>query len=136
MANRIICSRAHPWVNKCKERNLSRRLSVTIVMTWHCYEAGYDLASRKGLLNYLLFMANFKLYGKNEKQVDTLINTVRVFSSDIAMEFGISKWSWKVERYPSVKGLEEGDGYKYLGILEADDLKHARMKEAISVKST
>ena len=31
-----------------------------------------------------------------------------------------------------MKGLEEGDGYKYLGILEADDLKHAHMKEAIS----
>ena len=150
MANRIICSRAHPWVNKCKERNLSRRLSVTIVMTWHCYEAGYDLASRKGLLNYLLFMANFKLYGKNEKQVDTLINTVRVFSSDIAMEFGISKCavlvmtSGKVSkcegiRMPDaqvIRGLEEGDRYKYLGILEADDLKHAHMKEAISKEYT
>ena len=31
-----------------------------------------------------------------------------------------------------IKGLEEGDGYKYLGILEAVDLKHAHMKEAIS----
>ena len=29
-----------------------------------------------------------------------------------------------------IRGLEEG--YKYLGILEADDLKHAHMKEAIS----
>ena len=99
-------------------------------MTWHCYEAGYDLASRKGLLNYLLFMANFKLYGKNEKQVDTLINTVRVFSSDIAMEFGISKCAVLVMKRGKVskcegirisdaqviRGLEEGDGYKYLGI--------------------
>ena len=56
-------------------------------------KTGYDLASRKGLLNHLLFMNDLKLYGKNEKQVDTLRNTVRVFSSDIAMymEFGISK---------------------------------------------
>ena len=30
-----------------------------------------------------------------------------------------------------IRGLE-GDGYKYLGILEADDLKHAHIKEAIS----
>ena len=31
-----------------------------------------------------------------------------------------------------IRGLEEGDGYKYLGILEADDLKYAHMKETIS----
>ena len=31
-----------------------------------------------------------------------------------------------------IRGLEEGDGYKYLGILDADDLKHAHMKEGIS----
>ena len=127
MASGIICRRAHPWDNKYKERNISRRLSITTVIC-----VGYDLPSRKGFLNHLLFMVDLKLYGKNEKQLDTFINTIRVFSSDIAMEFGISKWSWKVERYPSVKGLEEGDGYKYLGILEADDLKHAHMKEAIS----
>ena len=24
-----------------------------------------------------------------------------------------------------ITGVDEGDGYKYLGILEADDLKHA-----------
>ena len=53
-------------------------------------KAGYDLASRKGLLNNISFMADLKLYGKNKKQVDALINTVRVFSSDIAMEFGIN----------------------------------------------
>ena len=31
-----------------------------------------------------------------------------------------------------IRGVDEGDGYKYLGILEADDLKHAYMKEGIS----
>ena len=70
-------------------------------------KAGYDLASRKGLLNNISFMADLKLYGKNKKQVDALINTVRVFSSDIAMRFGIIKYAvlvMKRERYPSVKG--------------------------------
>ena len=123
---------------------------IPLSMVLRRVKAGYDLASRKGLLNHLLFMNDLKLYGKNEKQVDTLINTVRVFSSDIAMEFGISKCavlvmtSGKVSkcegiRMPDaqvIRGLEEGDRYKYLGILEADDLKHAHIKEAISVKST
>ena len=91
-------------------------------------------------------MNHLKLDGKNEKQVDTRINTVHVFSSDIPMEFGVSKCAVlemkkrnvsKCEgiRMPDaqvIRGLEERDGYKYLGILEADDLKHAHMKEPIS----
>ena len=54
-------------------------------------KVGYDLGNRKGLINHLLFMDDLKLYGKNEKQVDTLVNTVRVFSKDIGMKFQISK---------------------------------------------
>ena len=36
-------------------------------------------------------MDDLKVYGKNENQVDTLVQTVRVVSSDIGMEFEISK---------------------------------------------
>ena len=87
-------------------------------------------------------MDDLKLYGKSEKQVDTLVNTIRIFSKDIGMEFGISKCAVLIMKrgkictcegivFPDaeiIKGLEEGDGYKYLGILEADDLKHNDMK--------
>lgn len=31
-----------------------------------------------------------------------------------------------------IRGLEGDDGYKYLGILEADDVKHNDMKQSIS----
>ena len=50
-------------------------------------KVGYNLGNRKGLINHLLLMDDLKLYGKNEKQVDTLVNTVRIFSKDIGMEF-------------------------------------------------
>ena len=53
--------------------------------------AGYDLGNGDGLVNHLLFMEGLKLYGKNERQLDSLIHSVRVFSEDIAVEFGISK---------------------------------------------
>ena len=33
-------------------------------------KAGYDLASRKGLLNNISFMADLKLYGKNKKHAN------------------------------------------------------------------
>ena len=109
-------------------------------------KAGNDLAKRKGSLNHLLFMDDLKLFGKNEKQVDTLVNTVRIFSNDIGMEFGISKCAVLIMKRGKlctcegivlpdkqvIRGLEEDDGYKYLGILEADDMKHSDMKEALS----
>ena len=51
-------------------------------------------------------MADLKLYGKNKKQVDALINTVRVFSSDIAMEFGIIKYAVLVMKRGKVSKCE------------------------------
>ena len=37
-------------------------------------------------------MDDSKLYKKNEKQVDTSVNAVCIFSKDIGMEFGI-RWN-------------------------------------------
>ena len=95
-------------------------------------------------INHLLFMDDLKLYGKNENQIDTLVNTVRVFSDDIRMEFGISKCAILIMKRGKIvkcdgivmpgneimKGLEE-EGYKYLGILEIDNVKHEEMKEKL-----
>ena len=36
-------------------------------------------------------MDDLKLYSPNEKGFDSLVQTVRVFSEDIGMEFGIEK---------------------------------------------
>ena len=36
-------------------------------------------------------MDDLKLFGKTDKEVDSLVNTVKVFSSSIGMEFGIAK---------------------------------------------
>ena len=38
----------------------------------------------------------------------------------------------KLSDRPSIKGLDEGDGYKYLGMLELDEVKHTEMKEIIT----
>ena len=106
-------------------------------------KAGYDLRE-KVRINHLPFMDDLKLYGKNENQIDTLVNTVRVFSDDIRMEFGISKCAILIMKRGKivnsdgivmpgneiVKGFEE-EGYKYLGILEVDNVKHEEMKEEL-----
>ena len=36
-------------------------------------------------------MDNLKLYAKDKKELDTLTQTVRVFSKDIGMDFGSEK---------------------------------------------
>ena len=41
--------------------------------------------------NHLLFMDDLKLFGKNEREIDSLVKTVQVISKDIGMEFGIKK---------------------------------------------
>ena len=42
-------------------------------------------------MNHLLFMDDLKLFGKNEREIDSLVKTVQVISKDIGMEFGIKK---------------------------------------------
>ena len=36
-------------------------------------------------------MNDLKLYSKSEKALDSLIQTIRIFSEDIGMKFGIDK---------------------------------------------
>ena len=56
--------------------------------------------------------------------MDSLVQTVRIFSDDIGMEFGIEKCAMLVMENGKIvkviKSLREGESYKYLGILEAD----------------
>ena len=77
-------------------------------------------------------------------QIDSLVNTVGIFSEDIKMEFRLPKCGVLVMKRGKVvqserismpngkmmKNIEEGR-YKYLGILEADDLKHKEIKGQI-----
>ena len=66
--------------------------------------------------------------------MDSLVQTVLVFSEDIGMEFGIEKCAMLVMEKGKIvksagielpdgkviKSLQEGESYKYLGFLEAD----------------
>ena len=77
-----------------------------------------------------MYMDDIKLFAKNEKELETLIHAVRIYSQDIGMEFGIGKClcsSWKVANNiwlmewnnqitTEFRTLEEKETYKYLGI--------------------
>ena len=78
-------------------------------------------------INHLLFMDDLKLYTKTSNQLDSLIQTVRIFSSDIGMKFGIEKCAVLIIKRgkmtqskgitlpddTNIRSLKEGEGYKY-----------------------
>ena len=50
---------------------------------------GYEFANNGEKINHLLYMDDLKLYAKNEKELDSLVQTDRVFSNDIGMDLGL-----------------------------------------------
>ena len=86
------------------------------------------------------------MYSRSEKGLDLLVQTVRDFSEDVGIEFGIEKCAMLVmEKGKMVKSvgielpngkvitsLQEGESYKYLGILEADKFLKEKMKLSVS----
>ena len=91
-------------------------------------------------------MDYLKLYSRIEKGLDSLVQTVCVFKKDIEMEFGIEKSAMLVMEKGKIvksvgielpdgkviKSLQEGESYKYLGILEADKYLEEKMKLNVS----
>ena len=51
---------------------------------------GYEFRSGE-TINHLVFMVNLKLYSESAKALDFLIQTVRILSKDIGMQFEIDK---------------------------------------------
>ena len=92
-------------------------------------------------------MDDFKLFTKkkekNEKELETLIHAVRIYSQDIGMEFGIEKCAMQVMKsgkrhqangmelpnQDKIRTLREKETYKYLDILETNTIKQVEMKE-------
>ena len=109
-------------------------------------KAAYEFSERKEESNNLLFMDDLNLHTRSEKGLDSLVQTVRVFSEDIGMEFAIEKRGMLVMEKGKIvksvgielpdgkviKSLQEGESYKCLGILEADKFLEEKMKLNVS----
>ena len=54
-------------------------------------KAGYQFKGRHEKINQLLYIDDLKLCGKDEAQIDSLFKSVYMFSTDIGMEFGLTK---------------------------------------------
>ena len=48
-------------------------------------KAAHEFSESKEKINHLLIMDDLKFYGRSEKGLDSLVQTIRVFSEDIGM---------------------------------------------------
>ena len=77
-------------------------------------------------------MDDIRLLTKNEKELESLIQAVRIYSQDIGMEYGREKWAMLIMKsrkrhitegmelpnQEKIRALREKETYKYLGMLE------------------
>ena len=54
-------------------------------------KTSHELKKGGKKINHLLFMDDLKLFAKNQDQIDSVVNTARIFSEDIKMKFGLPK---------------------------------------------
>jgi hypothetical protein len=90
-------------------------------------------------------MDDLKLIGKSEEELQKQIQTVKTFSDDIHMEFGLDKCAkiaFKTSKLAhsqnlvidinrEIQELEQGKTYKYLGTEGSEGIQHQQMKERL-----
>ena len=84
-----------------------------------------------------MYMETNKLFAKNEKEQETLIQAIRIYCLDLGMEFGTGKCvrlimksgkrettEWmEMLNQESIRLFGEKENYKCSGILEVDTIK-------------
>ena len=89
-------------------------------------------------------MDDLKLYARSDRELNSLVNTVKIFSDDIGMSFGMDKCkivSVKKGKMIDVDSIElpggekmsqiENEGYKYLGMIQDSQIRTGEMKEKL-----
>ena len=71
-----------------------------VPLTWllRRAKAGYEWGNKGFKLNHLLFMDDLKFFAKSKNQIDYLVQTVQIFSEDIAMHI------WNKEVWSTLHG--------------------------------
>ena len=106
---------------------------------------GYELKKGNDKVSNLLYMDDLKLYSKTEEAMQSMTNTLQMVSKDIGMEFGMEKCarvSMKRGKLKTsgdlllsdsegMKEVDDGKGYKYLGILQSDTIKKTEAKDVV-----
>ena len=99
-------------------------------------DVGYKIVGKK--VNNLLYIDDLKIYTKGRKEMERSRALIEEFSDDIKMSFGLEKCavlhikSGKQIYSPEVKNipiLEGDDSYKYLGVIQGNEILHEKAKK-------
>lgn len=107
---------------------------------------GYQISESETKIEHLLYMDDLKLFAKNDNEMNILIDTVKVFSTDINMQFGYDKCArvtynrCRIKQTENmehlnetnIKNIEPEETYKYLGIEENCGIDHNKMKRTLT----
>jgi len=66
-------------------------IMIPLTLILRKVKAGYKMSKTSSPMNHLLFMDDLKLYSGNKNRLDSLVNTVKLFSWDIQLSFRLSK---------------------------------------------
>ena len=108
-------------------------------------DEGYNLSPRGQevqKIGHLLYMDDLKLYASTDNMLKNQLNTVKEFSTNITMKFGLDKCATvsiekgklkkkegiDLQEY-TIRALEEGQSYKYLGVEETNQIEHEKMRK-------
>jgi hypothetical protein len=106
---------------------------------------GYEEHITKTEISQLLYMDDLKLIAKSEEELRKRVYTVKTFSDDIHMDFGLEKCAkitfkkgklihlqnLVIDMNRDIQELEQGKTYKYLGIEESEGIQHQQMKKRL-----
>ena len=105
---------------------------------------GYKVRSEQ-LVQHLLYMDDLKLYAKSERDLNALITTVSLFSSDIGMTINMTKSAmllvkrgkvassevYSLSNVGSMPYVDVSEGYKYLGVFQDVLLDDDKVKQTV-----
>lgn len=106
---------------------------------------GYDLKDGYKQLTHLLYMDDLKLFSGSETKLQHQLSTVKEFSDDIGMKFGLDKCAKatfkrgkfiqgedaNIDAETSIRQLNLDETYKYLGMEENEGVRHKLVKEKV-----
>ena len=104
---------------------------------------GYKVSNIK--YSHLLYMDDIKLYGNSDSQLEGLLKTVKKFSDDICMNFGLDKCAKvtfkagkmqqtaniHLDADTTIRELDPGETYRYLGMHESYGIQHDEIKRKL-----
>ena len=116
-----------------------------IPLTHELNHTGYGYRISEKTINHLFYMDDLKIYAKDDGELEGLLKTVKQFSDDIGMEFGLEKCAKasftkgrltsteaiKIDQDTKIRDLDQEEVYKYLGVNEGDGIQHSQMKEKV-----